>query len=37
MLFRYDYFSIVFEDELIDEIIEVGTYKKIKEKLGDRS
>ncbi len=36
-----DYFSVVFEDELIDEIIEVGTYKKIKENellldLGDK-
>jgi CRP/FNR family transcriptional regulator len=26
-----DYFSVVFEDDLINEIIEVGTYKKVKE------
>ncbi len=36
-----DYFSVVFEDDLIDEIIEVGTYKKVKENellldLGDK-
>lgn len=36
-----DYFSVVFEKELIDEIIEVGTYKKVKENdllldLGDK-
>ncbi|MDH5412811.1 MAG: Crp/Fnr family transcriptional regulator [Flavobacteriaceae bacterium] len=36
-----DYFSIVFEKDLIDEIIEVGTYKKVKENdllldLGDK-
>ncbi|MBT8384230.1 MAG: cyclic nucleotide-binding domain-containing protein, partial [Bacteroidia bacterium] len=36
-----DYFSVVFEKDLIDEIIEVGTYKKVKENdllldLGDK-
>jgi CRP/FNR family transcriptional regulator len=36
-----DYFSVVFEDDLINEIIEVGTYKKVKENellldLGDK-
>ena len=36
-----DYFSVVFEDDLIDEIIDVGTYKKVKENellldLGDK-
>jgi len=36
-----DYFSVVFEEELINEIIEVGTYKKVKENellldLGDK-
>ena len=36
-----DYFNVVFEKELIDEIIKVGTYKKIKENellidLGDK-
>ncbi len=36
-----DYFNVVFEDDLINEIIEVGTYKKVKENellldLGDK-
>lgn len=36
-----DYFSVVFEDDLINEIIEVGTYKRVKENellldLGDK-
>ena len=36
-----DYFNVVFEKELIDEIIEVGTYKNVKENellidLGDK-
>jgi len=36
-----DYFSFVFEDELIDEIVQVGTYKKLRENellvdLGDK-
>jgi len=36
-----DYFNVVFEDDLINEIIEVGTYKKVKEDellldLGDK-
>lgn len=36
-----EYFSVVFEEELINEIIEVGTYKKVKENellldLGDK-
>jgi len=35
-----EYFSVVFEEDLINEIIEVGTYKKVKENellldLGD--
>jgi CRP/FNR family transcriptional regulator len=36
-----EYFSVVFEEDLIQEIIEVGTYKKVKENellldLGDK-
>jgi CRP/FNR family transcriptional regulator len=36
-----NYFSFVFEDELIDEIVQVGTYKKLRENellvdLGDK-
>jgi len=36
-----EYFNIVFEEDLINEIIEVGTYKKVKENellldLGDK-
>ena len=36
-----DYFNVVFEKELINEIIEVGTYKKVKDNellidLGDK-
>jgi len=36
-----EYFGVVFEDDLINEIIEVGTYKKVKENellldLGDK-
>lgn len=36
-----EYFSVVFEEELINEIIEVGVYKKVKENellldLGDK-
>jgi len=36
-----DYFNVVFEEDLINEIIEVGTYKKVKEDellldLGDK-
>ena len=26
-----EYYSVVFEKELLDEIAEVGTYKKVKE------